>query len=367
MRIIISRKLLDRELSKVAKPVTSNAVLPSLTGILFEVDSDKITMMGSNGNVTIKTAIERSNDLEIIETGSIVIPVKYLIEIIKKIDTDKINIELFEDSMIKITNEKSDFTIMGMDSREYPEYNFDKTGEKVTLNADDICDIDDQVAFAVSPRDERPILKGVNFASSGNLVATATDSFRLARKVISAHLANFNITIPRPTIQYVAKNVTNEKEIEMYINEKTVLFDFGNTQIWSKILVGQFPETSRLIPTEFNAEVVVSKDELLGAVQRVILVSSEQKNIVKITIDKTEFKLQSKVSEIGAGVEVINDYKLEGQSFIISANAQYIIDALKQFKEEKIKIRFIHDLKPFIITAVDSYDNIQLIVPFRTY
>lgn len=367
MKIVIARKLLDKELSKVAKPVTSNAILPSLAGILFEVDSDKITMTGSNGNVSIRTVMERSTDLEIIKTGSIVIPVKYLIEIIKKIDTDKINIELFEDSIIKITNTKSDFTIIGMDYREYPDFNFDTVGEKVILNSNDLCDIEDQVGFAVSTRDDRPIIKGINFACTGNLIVTATDSFRLARKVISTSLSNFNITIPRPTIQYVAKNIEAAKEVEMYINEKTVLFTFENTQIWSKLLLGPFPETSRLIPTEFNAEVVVSRTELLNAVQRVILISSESKNIVKISIDNSEFKLQSKVSEIGAGVEVINDYKLEGESFIISANAQYIIEALKQFKDERVKIRFIQDIKPFIITAVDSYDIIQLIVPFRTY
>jgi DNA polymerase-3 subunit beta len=368
MKIRISKKVLDLELSKVSKPVTSNNVLPSLSGILFEVDTDKIILTGSDGVTTIKSEIFKLDDiLEIEKVGSVILPIKYIIEIVKKIDSKNITIELLEDNVCKIYDDISKFTISTIDAEQYPNFDFEIQSEKINIPLDVFIEIDKEVSFAVSQNDNRPILKGINLNSNGNLVATATDSFRLARKVIDKIYDNFNITVQKKIISDICKIAAGSETIDIYINERTLLFMFDNIKILTRIIDGQYPDVNKLIPQEFSREVTIDRIKLIKAIERVTLISSAAKSIVKFEINNNEFVISSSAGDLGNGTEKLTEFELVGDQIQLSLNSQYLINALRTFDTENIILKITSDVKPLIITKLNSYDLVQLILPIRTY
>ncbi len=368
MKITISRKLLDKELTKVSRPVTSNNSLPSLSGILFDVDTDKLTLIGSNGNTAIKAVINKTVELlDIEQVGKIILPVKYIVEIVKKIDSEKIVIELIRDNIIHIYNDKSEFNIVGISSDEYPRFDFSINEKKTKLTTTLIDDINRQVAFATSLSDNRPILKGVNISSKNNLVITATDSHRLARKVVENSFNSFNLTVPKLIISDLTKIVEKSETVDLYIKERSLIFKFDNITIFTKLIEGSYPDTEKLIPDNFSRSLIVNKDELIKAVERVSLISSDSKSIIKFDLRNNEFYVLSAASDYGKGEEKIEDFEFTGDNINISLNAHYLLSALKTFDSNKIVVKITSDIKPLIITEINDNSLIQLVLPIRTY
>lgn len=120
MKLKIRKNVLSEALNNVSKALSSKNIVPILSGIKFNLTKEKLILTASDNDITIQTEIEKSEDLEILKTGSIVIKGKYIIDIIRKLDSEFINMEIVDDYKVLIYTENSEFNLNGIDAREYP-------------------------------------------------------------------------------------------------------------------------------------------------------------------------------------------------------------------------------------------------------
>ena len=79
-----------------------------------------------------------------------------------------------------------------------------------------------------------------------------------------------------------------------------MLFKYKNIIFQTNLLSGTYPNTSNLIPTEFEIIVQTKKDEFASAVDRAaLLTQGKDKNIIKMRIENKEMIINSYASEIG--------------------------------------------------------------------
>ena len=97
MKLKIRKNVLSEALNNVSKALSSKNIVPILSGIKFNLTKEKLILTASDNDITIQTEIEKSEDLEILKTGSIVIKGKYIIDIIRKLDSEFINMEIVDD------------------------------------------------------------------------------------------------------------------------------------------------------------------------------------------------------------------------------------------------------------------------------
>lgn len=355
------------------KALSNKTPNPALTGIKVDVFKDRILLTTSNGEISIlKTITDPS--LQVEKEGTILIPGRYFVEIIRKLDGQNVLLSAHEDNLLKIEADHSDITLNLLDVEDYPKLLFKESAESVKVNVRVFKTLIRQTAFAASGVENRPILTGVYFKLDGNqLTGIATDSYRLAKKSIELEqiYAPMDVIIPSKSVEELGRILEdNQKSVELHFSPSSILFKYDDTLLLSRLLEGNYPETSKLIPLEFPHEVTFNKEQLLIAIERASLLSIRdgQNAIVKLEIrDDDAVEISSSSPEIGRVLEEIQPVaEVKGNPLKIAFSSKFLLDALKAFNSSEIKVGFTGEIRPFVMTGEYDPDMLQLILPVKT-
>lgn len=377
MKFEIMRDWLLEGLNDVMKAISSKVANPILTGVKIDVNDKGLTMTGSDSDITICTFIPVEQDGEQIirvnESGSIILQAKVFSEIVRKLPTNDVTIEV-ENMQTHIQSGKSEFHLIGSNSDEYPVLPNVKDEYRFSLPSDLMKSIIKETVFAVSQQETRPILTGVHWETDEEkLVCVATDSHRLARREIVPEMmpeSPFSVVIPGKSLQELNKILPDNSDlVEIVIADQQVLFKTRNVLFYSRLLEGNYPDTSRLIPSEYKTTVQVNGRKLLQAIDRASLLAREDRNnIVRFSADGSDvIEVSSNSPEIGKVEELIEAINVNGEELKISFSAKYMMDALKAIEGQDIAIHFTGAMRPFILKSMDSDAILQLILPVRTF
>lgn len=377
MKFKIQKKYLLNSIQAVSNAISSRTVIPILTGMKIDVLPTKIILTGSNSDMTIQSHIESvQDDEEIISNitpGSIVLPVPHFPEIIKKLPENIVTISVEDNYKTVITSGKALFTLYGQSSEEYPQIRMNEGEENLQINVKALKTLIKQTVFAVSPMETRPILTGVNVTTKNNLLTfTATDSHRLAlRSVpIETDLELNNTVIPGKNLQELNKIYEDDDGmIHISFTENQVLFHNNETYFLSRLLSGNYPETSRLIPTESKTTIHTFTKDLIDTIERAALLSNrDQNNVIRLdTIGKSAIEISSNSPEIGNVKEQLDVISIEGEDLKISFSSRYMLDTLRTINSERVEISFAGPMRPFVIRTPEEENILQLILPVRTF
>lgn len=379
MKFSIQREQLINGVQDVMKAVSSRTTIPILSGIKLEVNEEGIRLTGSDSDISIESFIPAEENgivyVENIEPGSIVLQSKYFPEIVRKLPEKTVEIENEGHLKVTIRSGGSEFHLNGQDAEEYPELPKLHTDESFEIPTDLLKNLIKQTVFAVSTVETRPVLTGVNMKlENGELSFIATDSHRLALRKIplenASSLTLSNIVIPGKSLNELNKILEDDQEnIEISVSGNQILFRTKHLYFLSRLLDGNYPETSRLIPDQSKTIVLSQAKELLQSIDRASLLAKESRNnVVRLqTKEQNHIEVSSNSPEVGQVIEGITADSIEGEELKISFSAKYMMDALKAIDSDKVKIEFTGAMRPFIIRPVENDEILQLILPVRTY
>ena len=372
MKFSIKKEVLLEALNKVSKAISTKNVIPVLAGIKFHLNKKKLTLTASDNDITIETSIPCDNENIILkEEGSIIIQGKYILDIVRKLPDEFINIEVVDDLKILIYTENSEFNLNGISEKEYPSIELIESKNHIELSKTTLKEIVNQTAFATSLDENKAILNGINFNIIGNILeCNATDSYRLARKVINLSTTaeeNLNIVIPsKNLVEFTRILSEGDEKIEVHIFNNKILFKNQNLLFQSRLINGTYPNTSNLLPKE--EQVKLHFNEFYDVVDRVsILTSDKDKNIVTLETNGNKLIMKSSSAEIGRVEEKMNIQKDRDLDIKISFSARYMMDALKSFSTETVELSFVGEIKPIVLKSSEDDTLTQLVLPIRTY
>lgn len=373
MKFTINRDLLLEALNNVSRGLSSKTPMPVLTGIKIEVTNKNITLITTNREISVKVVLDEIENIDIYEDGVCVVPGKYFIDIIKKLEGKKIEFTLFDANTIKIISERTTFTLISLDCTNYPNINFDVSGNPITIESQSLRNYIRQTSFAAGVNEARMVLTGVCLEANQNkLQMIATDSYRLAKKTtISAdNYQKTKIIIPSKAIEELSKILEDENEVvKMYFANNRALFEYKNITFITRLIEGTFPDTSSIIPTEHIVEITFNKNNLLSTVDRASLFTTQNNgSIIKLLTDNGTVQIASISTEIGKVVDEIVPLKMDKIChFQIAFSAKYFLEAIKAFDGDEIVIKFTGELKPFLLTSPEDDNFIQVILPVRYF
>ena len=375
MKFTIKKDLLLDALSKVSKAISTKNLIPVLAGIKFELKKKKLTLTASDNDITIQTTIESVNDDEfkIDSEGSIIIQGKYILDIVRKLPDQYINVEVIDELKILIYIENSEFNLNGISESEYPNVGLEESKKKININAGVLKSIVNQTAFSTSNEESKPVLTGINFNIVGDILeCNSTDSYRLARKIVKLEKAseeNYNIVIPSHNLIEFTKILGDDsEEVEVHIFNNKVLFKNGNLKFESRLINGTYPNTANLLPDDSYLVVSTNLNDFYSVIDRVsILTSDKEKNIVTLETEGNTLTLKSSSAEIGRVEEKMSISKNNNEDIKISFSAKYMMEALKSFSTETVDLHFVGEVKPILIKSTEDETLTQLVLPIRTY
>ncbi len=362
MRIDSDKITLLKGITAVQNAISAKSALPILSNILLETIKDKLSIVGTDLDVGIISMVP----VNITTPGSITVPAKRFMDIIKELPEANIVILVKKNNIVHITCENTQFKIMGIPKDEFPNLPEFKDKDVVDISQPLFKNMIVMTAFAMSRDETRYILNSVYMVIKKNLLRmVATDGRRLAlaeREIVLKGSVEKKLILPAKTVQELIRNLKDDGEMQVSIGGNQVMFNLGDITIISRLIEGEFPNYEQVIPEEIKDKVVVNREAFLSAVKRVSLLATQDSQVVKIDVEKDKMVVSKNSPDIGeAREEMVVSY--EGAPISIGFNPNYMIDILKNMNEQTIGFEIRDPEKPGVIRGKEKY--IYVVLPMQ--
>jgi len=377
VKLTISRNELNEAIQHVSKAVAARTTIPILSGIKIDADDRGVTLTASDTDISIQSFIPKETPDKTVATihsgGSVVLPAKFFVEIIRKLPSEEVHMEVGDRFQTSITSGSIDIQLVGLDPEEFPILPVLEEDRVFSISGDQLKTMIRQTVFAVSTNEATPILTGVLWNLQDDVLKfVATDRHRLATSSVPCEAAEdlrfSNVVISGKTLGELSKIIPDQDVlVDIVVAENQVLFKLDNVLFYTRMLDGTFPDTTRIIPTSFRTELVLGTKVLSEAIDRAYLLSREEKtNIVRLmTTDSGGIEISSSSSELGRVQEQLAVDELKGEPVRIAFNSKYMLDVLKVVDSEQMFIGFTGAMSPIIIRPKGD-SSLHLILPYRT-
>ena len=377
MKFKINKNEFLKGLLQVGKIIPIKHTNPIFVNIKLELTTDSLILTGSNGDLSITTSIPFfRNNQEIIrdvQLGSILANSDILCNIVKRLDGEEIAFDVLDDNEARIeVDDKASFNLHCIDANEYADLDFSFKGVKIILDAFEIANVVSQVSFAASIKNVKPVLTGVNIEGSGSKINfVATDSARLAKKEVEAEISEvFNTTVPVRTFQEIARSITDEDKITLYINDRRILAELKDTIISSVLLPGTYPNVKNIIPKNFLYTLEVDANDLIKTIETANVFSAstgEKGATIRCYMSQENVVFRCSSDQNGNSSVMLNLFKYTGERLEISFKCEYVLSAVKALKTSEVLLCFQGEMKPFVIIGKNDPSVIQLLTPVKTH
>jgi DNA polymerase-3 subunit beta len=370
MKFTCEKNALNEALNIVSKAASQKSTIPALEGILLEIKEEGIlTLSAYDLSIAITYKLEAADT----ENGKVILSSKIFGDIIRKLPSCPVTIEI--DNKTFLTNIKganSEFTITGMDPDNFPDLPGVLSEDGFVLTYNDFRTMVRQTIFACSITDLKPILTGVLFEldeAAGNISAVAVDNFRLAiRKVPFAQVnGNFKkVVIPSRALNEMLKVLPESEEdtLEISHSKNFASFRFGNVQVVSRLLEGEFLDYKAALPKQYKFRVNVNVREFYHMIERAALMANStiiSPICCKFDYDRIEISTASNIGKF-------NDTMLTDvftETMTIGFNYKYMLAALSACDDEEVIVELQSNLAPIILRPKEKDDYLFLVLPLR--
>ncbi len=367
MKLFCAQKDLDYALNIVNKAINSNNTLPVLNNVLLKAEGKKLYFSSTNLEIAISCFIEA----DVRSEGSITVPAKLITSYVSLLTDEKIELSVVEGVSLSVNSSSSHTKIKCISADEFPLIPKVEKGHEFSLNIDDFYKAITETVFSASFNTTRPVLSGVYFKYSSDLLKiAATDSYRLAEKTLKPSKGSkedFSCIIPARTLTELGKIISKSegKEAKINVSNNQILFIVDGIELISRLIEGKFPDYEKIIPKDHKTKFEVSVEDLSLVLKRVSLFARENNNSIKLSATNdgklTISSEETKVGEEKADVII----KVEGENNKISLNSQYVLDVLTYIDCDKISFSLNDKASPACIRPVEDSGYVYIIMPLK--
>ena len=348
MKFIISTQEFNDIIGKVQQVVPPKPTIPLIGNLLLEARGGIITITATDLMVGIRCTTEA----KIFEEGATTLPARKLAGLVRELTSVNLEISTNDHDITEIVAGTSRFRLNGMSKKEFPPLPDMLDAEKFTIAQADLRDMLFRTAFAVSREDTRYVLTGVGVRVQGKTATfTGTDGKRLAR----AHMAidinpefSQNYIIPLKGVEELLKNLSEEGTATVFLANDKIAIDTGSTLILTKLLQGEYPDVSRVIPEKSEVILTLHREELMTLLKQVMFFTADMSQSVRFSFLKGELKLSANTADIGEG-KVSMPVNYHGAPLDIAFNPGFFLDILRHSKEETVSMGITDPYNPGVI------------------
>lgn len=363
MKLTVTQENLSRALQTVSRIASSRGSLPILSNVLLKTANNQLLVEATNLDVAISETIGAKIKTE----GSVTVPARLMQDYVASLPSSTLTLET-KDSKLLLSTEHHNSTINGTPADDFPEMPVIEKGDTLEIKGADFKQTLQQVLFAASNDEARPVLTGMYLHTfEGDLYAVATDSYRLAEKKITTSSKDVSLLIPASSLQDVLRVMRDDQAIvTIQYDEQQARFSVGAVELVTRLIDGNYPDYRRLLPKESETTAVVTLHDLQEITKVSSLFAREAAGGVTVTIDeeKQDVSIRSIASQVGENTAVA-DAKVSGDA-VITMNSRYILDALSAFDGANVQLNVNGKLDPCLLTSPEHDDYLHVVMPVKS-
>ncbi len=367
MKFNLSKSRLSGYLQSVLQVVPTKSTLPILSNILFEALEDKLKISATDLEVSITATF----DCAVSKKGTAVLPGKMLFDIIKELPESELSFE-GTPSRVEIKVPNGNYRLACAAADDFPKLPQINTKKQINIDGADLVAMIKKTTFACSTDETRPALNGVLWSTKGDMMnMVATDGHRLAKVSIENKKLkgmSEDIIIPPKVLNIIPRFVSEgDGEIGIIFGENNIIFNLGDIVLTSRLIEGPYPNYEQVIPTNNDKKMVMSKEELGGAVRRVSILSNSLTHQVKFTIKGNALTISTTNADVGGEAKETLTCDFTGEPVDLGYNATYVTEILGKIDGEEVIFELSSAVAAGIVysPAVPRENFLCLIMPLR--
>ena len=373
MRATCNTEAFGRKLQLVSRGVSARSTIQLLGGILLEALGEELKLSATDMEISIQT----SAPAEVEGEGRVVIPARIFNDIVRSLPAGQFTLEHeASEGTVRLAAGENEYRIRTYAADDYPQLPEFREEGSFRMPGGSLVETVEKVSRSYSRDETRPVLTGILISFEDSRVRmVTTDSYRLSIKETELATTPFEepkeAIIPARAMQEVSRIFSGpdgEEDIEVALSENQALFRIGDVVFGTRLIDGNFPEYRRLLPTGFEREIAVSREDLIGTLRRVNLFAARQTPPVPVSLSFSEGSVEVIVrnGEVGDAHE-----RLPASSedeFFISFNPSYLLDGVSAIDSDEVVFKLNEALKPGLIVPQSNGgepDFQYLIMPMR--
>ena len=354
MKFIISSQSLLKQLQSIAGVLNNSNTLPILDNILFEIKDQVLTISCSDLESTITSKI----NIDAKSEGSIAIPAKILIDILKTFPDHPLTFSIDGNMSIEIASDYGKYKLSGFNGEEFPKSPIIESPSTVKISGFILQRAIEKTIFASGNDDLRPVMSGIFFQfSTESLTFVATDAHKLVRytrhDLKSEETGEF--IMPKKPLQ-ILKNTLSviDEEITIEYNQTNVQYRIGNSTLTCRLIDGKYPNYEAVIPKENPNQMTLNRNDFLNSVKRVSIFSNKTTYQVSLMIAGASLKISAEDLDYSNSAEERLDCDYQGDDIKIGFNSRFLIEMLSGLSCEDVKLSMSMPNRAGLLTPIDS-------------
>ena len=357
MKFIVSSSYLLKQLQVLGNVINSSNTLPILDNFLFDLDHNVLTVSASDLETTMSATLEIDSESK----GSVAVPAKLLLEILKTFPEQPLTFTVEENNTIEISSNSGKYAVAYAPSDEFPKsVNLDDPS--VTLvPADVLATAISKTIFAAGNDDLRPVMSGVFFQfSPQGLIFVATDAHKLVKyaraDVKASQVADF--IMPKKPLN-ILKNIlgTSGAEVKIEYNDSNAAFSFDNYVLMCRLIDGKYPNYEAVIPKENPNKLMIDRSQFLSSVRRVAIFSNKTTHQIRLKIAGAELNVSAEDIDYSNKAEERLTCDYQGDDMQIGYNSRFLTEMLTNLQSDMIMLEMSLPNRAGILTPVDGLEE----------
>jgi DNA polymerase-3 subunit beta len=372
MKLSVLQENLSHGLTTVARAVSPRSTLPVLANILVATEDGRLRLTGTNLELGITCWI----GAKVAEEGATTVPARTFVDLVNTLPADRVEMELtLRTQTLNVRAGAFDNNIKCIDAQEFPPMPPADLGEGVLLEMQDLREMINQVAFAASSDDARPVLSGVLVEIDGtHLTLAAADGFRLSvrRADLSAPVSSpLRAIVPARALAELAR-ISSDEQVHMLLppGRGQVIFRGRDIELVSQLIEGAFPDYQGIIPSSHTNRTVLSTAAFLKACKAADIFAREAAHSARLKIapgselEPGRIEVTATAAETGSN-EVIVDATVDGEPIEIAFNVRFLVDVLSVINSPNVALETSGPAAPGVIKPVGRDDFLHVVMPMH--
>jgi DNA polymerase-3 subunit beta len=173
--------------------------------------------------------------------------------------------------------------------------------------------------------------------------------------------------VPTKAIAELNRLLQDKGGVEIRYTDNQAAFDLKGgegieVRVITKLVEGNYPNFKQVIPAESGERISLVREELLQALRRAEIMTSEKSNSVKLTFSKNNLSITANTPEVGEARESMAiNYK--GKDLAIAFNPGYLMDPLKALDNDEVFLELTDELSPGVLKINGPF--LYVIMPMR--
>jgi DNA polymerase-3 subunit beta len=371
MECIFNKETLIQGLQLTQNIADKKNTLPILGNVLIKSQKGEVEISATNLEVSVRAKIPA----QIQQEGILSLQAQKAYEVIRELPGSEVRLKGRENFWGEIESGKSFFTLAGLDPKEFPKLEVEQSDVLFQINASSLRNFINKTTYATSTDETRYHLNGVlveldHSKKQGIIKGVATDGHRLAlveEEIESEGPLRLEqgVLLPRRGLMEVKKAFTeSEGKIEVGISKKMVFLRRGGMSISMRLISGEFPDYRQVIPKGGNRFLTLKKEPFIGALRRILLLSSDRYRGVRLNLTKQEVTLSLHNPDIGEARETLS-VEYSGDPLEMGFNTRYLLEAVLACDEENVQFNFKDELSPVLVQGPEHKKSLAVIMPMR--